>query len=80
VVVHDQTGDLSVPSLYDCLLCHGLRIVCRRSESAEFPNSQTAGLRADDRSMGRSAIGLGAVLGGTVGSYIPVVLWGASSF
>jgi hypothetical protein len=29
--------------------------------------------------MGRSAIGLGAVLGGTVGSYMPV-LWGASSF
>jgi hypothetical protein len=30
--------------------------------------------------MGRSAIGLGAVLGGTVGSYVPVFLWGASSF
>jgi hypothetical protein len=29
--------------------------------------------------MGRSAIGLGAILGGTVGSYVPV-LWGASSF
>jgi hypothetical protein len=29
--------------------------------------------------MGRSAIGLGAVLGGTVGNYVPV-LWGASSF
>ena len=30
--------------------------------------------------MGRSAIGLGAILGGTVGSYVPVLLWGASSF
>jgi hypothetical protein len=29
--------------------------------------------------MGRSAIGHGAVLGGTVGSYVPV-LWSGSSF
>jgi hypothetical protein len=36
--------------------------------------------RPDYLSMGRSAIGLGAVLGGIVGSYVPVVLWGASSF
>jgi hypothetical protein len=29
--------------------------------------------------MGRSAIGLGALMGGTLGAYLPV-LWGASSF
>jgi hypothetical protein len=49
----------------------------------KVPNFRTLKLRIfgpDYPSMGRSAIGLGAVLGGTVGSYVPVVLWGASSF
>jgi hypothetical protein len=30
--------------------------------------------------MGRSVIGLCALFGSGVGSYVPVVLWGASSF
>jgi hypothetical protein len=29
--------------------------------------------------MGRGAIGMGVLLGGLVGGYVPVVLWGASS-
>ncbi len=48
-----------------------------------MPNFRALKLRVrgpDALSMGRSAIGLGAVLGGTVGSYVPVLLWGASSF
>ena len=47
-----------------------------------MPNFRTLKLPSDgpdDLCMGRSAIGLGALLGGTVGSYVPV-LWGASSF
>jgi len=30
--------------------------------------------------MGRSVIGMCAFFGSAVGSYVPVVLWGASSF
>jgi hypothetical protein len=29
--------------------------------------------------MGRGVIGMGVLLGGLVGGYVPVVLWGASS-
>ena len=29
--------------------------------------------------MGRGVIGMAVLLGGLVGSYVPVVLWGASS-
>ena len=35
---------------------------------------------ADHLSMGRSVIGVCALFGSAVGGYVPVLLWGASSF
>ena len=37
-------------------------------------------MAADQLSMGRSVIGMCTLFGSAVGGYVPVVLWGASSF
>ncbi len=38
------------------------------------------GVPADQLSMGRSVIGLCVLVGGGIGSYVPVVVWGAGDF